>query len=202
MAKNTTIKKSPIKKILLTTTGVIILIIAGYFISLPIRDKLDQARFEKLDTQMQLVFKDIKATSNNSDQWNYKTSCTPNMSGWARTGGYTCTALISMEKPVTTVQEVNNLQAKYYPIIDSFSGFTQKTELDPQLPNDFGKNFVVSSAEKHYIEKQSGIECIYTTAIEQSQETPDNFAYSSKIKNNGKNMMSLNCSDDSRNSWY
>jgi len=208
MAKNTTIKKLPIKKILLIITGVIILIIAVYFISLPIRDKLDQNRFEKLDAQMQLVFKDIKAAANNSDQWNYKTSCTPNMTGWARTGGYTCTALITMEKPVTTVQEINSLQARYYPVIDSFSGFTQKTELNPQLPDDFGKKFVVSSAEKHYIEKKSGVECIYIISLNQSSEDKnksysENFLSGSTINtDNGNISTTLRCREDSRGSWY
>jgi len=203
MTKNTNNKKKLIQKILLITISIIALTIIGYIILIPIRNNLDHNRFEKLNTQTKTVFQKIEIASNNTDEWSYKASCTPNMTGWAKTGGYTCTTSISMEKPVTTVQEVNDLQAKYYPIIDNFDGFIQKTELDPQLPNDFGKNFVVSSAEKRYTEKESKIECSYLLALEQEIETPNNFIHSSTIdSNNGKIRIIIDCADEANKSWY
>jgi hypothetical protein len=205
MNKTITTKKSIIKKILLILTGVIVLTIVGFFASIPLFDKLDQNRFATLDTQIKGIFQKLQSTSSGVDTWKYETICSANMSGWMPTGTYNCTVLILLEKPATSVQEINDLQTKYYPVINSSDTLKQKTDLDPQLPNDFGKEFVISSAEKHYTEVKSGIECRYLISLDQIQidEDTGNVRYGSKIDGGiGNVRISLECSETARSYWY
>lgn len=205
MNKFITTKKSNVKKIILILTGIIVLTIVGFFALIPLFDKLDQNRFIALDTQMQGIFRKLQTVSKNVDTWKYKTVCSANMSGWMPTGNYNCTALISLEKSVKSVQEINNLQAKYYPVIDNNDTLKQKTNLDFQLPNDFGQKFVVSSAEKHYTEAKSGIECNYLIKLDQAKadENTDNSTYGSNIDGPiGSLRLSLRCSETARDHWY
>ncbi|HZJ34482.1 MAG TPA: hypothetical protein VFD55_00500 [Candidatus Angelobacter sp.] len=205
MNKSITTKKSKAKKIILILTGIIVLTIVGFFASIPLFDKLDQNRFETLDAQIQGIFRKLQTASNNVDTWKYETICSANMSGWMPTGSYNCAALISLEKSVKSVQEINDLQAKYYQVIDNNDALEQKTDLDPQLPNDFGKKFVVSSAEKHYTEVKSGIECSYLIKLNQdkAKENTENSAYGSNIDDGiGSLRASLSCSETARGHWY
>lgn len=200
-----TIKESTTKKILLVITCVIVLTVVGFFVSTPIFDKLDQNRFVTLDTQIKSIFQNLQSTSGEIDTWQYGTACSANMSGWMATGTYNCSALISFEKAITSVQEVNNLQAKYYPAIDNSDTLNQETDLDPQLPNDFGKKFAVSSAEKRYTEVKSGVECRYLIKLDQDKanENTENSTYGSKIDNSLGNLrISLRCSETARSDWY
>lgn len=200
-----TIKESPTKKILLVITCVIVLPVVGFFVSIPIFDKLDQDRFATLDTQIKSIFQNLQSTSGETDAWQYETACSTIMSGWMATGTYDCSTLISFEKAITSVQEVNSLQAKYYPAINDSDNLNQKTDLDLQLPNDFGKKFVVSSAEKRFTEVKSGIECRYLIKLDQdkSNENTKNSTYGSKIDNSLGNLrISLRCSETARSDWY
>jgi hypothetical protein len=210
MINNINTNKSPVKKIikvvlliLLAPIILFLLISLWYLVTNPILDKLDHDKFTKLDTQMQEVFQGLKATSNGVDDWKYKAVCSADRSGWMKTGKYHCVTSISTQETVTSVQEINDLQAKYYPVINSSDTLKQKTELDPEMPNDFGKNFVVSSAEKHYTEVKSGILCQYLFELNQANENPENFTYSSEI--NGKTgvaIISLRCEEIARGQWY
>jgi len=205
MNKPITTKKSQAKKIFLILTGIIILIIIGFFASIPVFDKLDQNRFDALDKQMQVIFQKLQTTANNTDTWKYETVCSANMSGWMTTGNYNCTTLISLERSVASIQEIDDLQTKYYPVIDSDNILKQKTDLDFQLPNDFGQKFVISSAEKHYTEVKSGIECSYLIKLNQdkTKENTENSAYGSIIDGGIGNLrISLSCSETARSSWY
>lgn len=193
--------------VILSPILLLILIFAWGYITHTIFDKFDQDRFTKLDTQMQTIFQDLKTVSNGSDAWEYAAVCSANKSGWITTGDYNCITSISMQKTVTSVQEVKNIQEKYYPVINRSTMLTQKTELDPELPGDFGKKFVVSSAEKRYIEKQTGIECRYLIQVGQTEESvneaKDNGEYGSPIVDNiGKATISLRCDETARDHWY
>ena len=214
MSKTISTKKLSVKKIVkiiliipLTLIGLLILYIGFSYATDPIFDRLDHDKFAKLDTQMLGVFKNLKSTSNGVDDWNYSTACDSEMSGDFPTGRYICTALISLQKTVTSAQEVSGLQAKYYPIIDSSDTLRQKTELDLELPGDFGKKFVVSGAEKNYIEKKSGIGCNYLIKLSQEEEQIswklDNNRYGMIIDgNNGKLSIGLSCTEIARDYWY
>jgi hypothetical protein len=144
------------------------LIILWTVVTTPIFDKIDQDKFSTLDTQMQKVYQNLKTASNGVDDWRYRTVCSPNASGWMPDGTYNCIVSISTKKIVTSVDEINNLQAKYYPIVDKSQNLKQKTGLDPEMPNDFGKKFVVSSAEKNYTDVKSGIGCNYSILLYQN----------------------------------
>lgn len=212
MVKKTSASTTPTKKIIkillftpLILIGLIILYVVWIYATAPIFDKLDHDKFIKLDTQMQKVFQDIKTASNGTDDWKYLAVCSANHTGDWPTGDYNCVTSISTQKTVTSVQEINDLQTKYYPVIDGSDMLVQKTELDPESPNDFGKNFVVSSAEKNYVEKKSKIECNYLIKLYQSVENSDltSDAYGFSINNGtGKALVSLRCSETANEPWY
>jgi hypothetical protein len=210
MNKPTNIKKISGKKILkivliiLFSPIVIILLITLFFqIANPIFDKFDKDKFVKLDTQMQSLYQRIKTVSNGVDDWKYMAVCSPNHTGDWPTGDYNCVTSISTVKTATSVDVINNLQAKYYPIIDSSDTLKAKTELDPEFPNDFGKNFVVSSASKDYYESKSKVVCRYLIKLNQSVKYNFNYSYGLDI-NDGIGMItiSLRCEDTARGSWY
>ena len=215
MTKTININKSPIKKatkiiliVLLTPIALIILIIALYFGTKPIFDNLDHDKYNTLNTQMQSLFEKVKTTSNGADEWKYANVCISDRTGWMETGVYHCVTSISTQKTITTVQELNDLQAKYYPVINSSDILTQQTELDPELPSGFGKKFVVSSAEKDYTENKSGVECTYLIKLYQNKRDTNlsyeaNNSYGSEINNGlGNVFVSLRCQGTARNHWY
>jgi hypothetical protein len=209
MNKTISNNKSCTKKILLRISlislGALALLIIGYLVSIPLFDRFDHDRFITLDTQIQTIFQRLKTASDVTDEWEYIKACTAELAGDWPTGHYFCSATISMEKTATSVSEVSALQSKYYPIIDNSSLLEKVTELTPELSNDFGKNFVVSSAEKHYTEIKSGVKCDYLIKLYQSIEDANliSDSYGSKIDNGTGNIrISLSCTDKARNNWY
>ena len=215
MSKTISTKKPSVKKIVkiiliipLILIGLLILYIGFNYATDPIFDRLDHDKFAKLDTQILGVFKNLKSTSNGVDDWNYSTACDSEMSGDFPTGRYICTALISLQKTVTSAQEVSDLQAKYYPIINGSDTLKQKTELDLELPGDFGKKFVVSGAYKRYTEIKSNIDCDYSLDLFQKEKNQnlsykDSMSYGSEINNQtGNAYINLSCTEIARDYWY
>lgn len=198
-----------IKKILLyspvVVLGLVILYMAGSFVSASFFEKSDQDRFVMLDSRMRSLYNQIKSVAGESDDWKYAAVCSEEMSGDFPTGEYNCVTSISMRKTITSVEELNVLHAKYYPVINDSGSLSSKTELDVELPDDFGKNFVVSSAEKRLVEKDSNIECNYLTKLGQGAEdySSEYDSYGSKMLSDiGRITISLRCEDISRGSWY
>ena len=192
--------------IILLSPIVLVLVLFIFFsIVNPIWDKFDRDKFITLDTQMQKVFNDIKTASNGMDEWKDITVCSADYEAWMTTGVYNCVASISTQKDVTSVQEINDLQSKYYPVIDNNNVLKQKNELNPQFPYDFGKNFVVSGAEKDYTELKSGVECRYSLLLYQKENLGNHSpnSYGSKLDNGaGRAIVSIRCQDKARKSWY
>lgn len=198
-----------IKKILLYSPvvvfGLVILYMAGSFVSASFFEKSDQDRFVMLDSRMRSLYNQIKSVAGENDDWKYAAVCSEEMSGDFPTGEYNCVTSISMRKTITSVEELNVLHAKYYPVINDSDSLSSKTELDVELPDDFGKNFVVSSAEKRLVEKDSNIECNYLTKLGQGAEdySSEYDSYGSKMLSDiGRITISLRCEDISRGSWY
>lgn len=194
-----------IKRIILIILAIIVLTIAGFFALIPLVEKLDQNRFETLDKQMQGLFQTLQLASNGTDAWQYEKICKADMAGWAPTGDFICHTLILLEKPITTVNELNDSQSKYYPLLDNSDTLKQETNLDPQLASDFGINFVVSSAEKSYKESKTGISCNYLIKLNQVYDNviTENSSYSSEIDGGTGNLrISLRCDDFARSHWY
>lgn len=205
-------KKSPLKTaiktiliVLITPIVLVVLYLLYVAASNPIYDSFDQQKFKKLDSSMQDMHRTLKTVSDKEEKWQYSKNCDEELSGDWPTGRYFCTALISIVKHISSVQELNALQAKYYPIIDKNSYLEPKDQLDLQFPDDFGKKFVVSSAEKNYIESKSGIDCKYLIKLYQ-KNTPLNLyddAYGSKIiNNNGNAYITFECTAKARKSWF
>lgn len=215
MVKNITSNELTVKrffkiilKIFLILLGGFILYIIGLFATSPLFDKFDHDKFIALDTQMQGVYQQLKATSGGVDDWKYRKVCTEELAGDWPTGVFFCDVTISLDKKATSVADVNNLQAKYYPIINSSDTLRRTTELDLEAPSDFGKNFVVSSAEQRYQETKTGIECDYLIYLYQNTDDSlktyeENVSYGSALNGGiGNLLVSLKCSERARNSWY
>lgn len=203
ISKNSKPKKA--KKIVLISCLVAFTIIISLLVSGPIMDTVDKNRFLMLDSQMQKLYKDVKANADEADAWIYEKGCEPEYSGPWPTGGYFCTAKISLTKTVTTAKELADLQNKYYPIINNSEILKASSELNLQLPNDFGINFVVSSAERRYSENNTKISCIYLNKLYQAINGNDFSAneYGTMITNDaGKININLKCTDKSRSDWY
>lgn len=184
--------------------GLLILYIIAVYATSPIFDKIEQNKYIQLDANMQSLFNKIKSSASSDDNWQYAAVCDDILAGDFPTGQFNCVTSISLQKTITSVDQLNSLQAKYYPIIDGSDTLTTKTELDPELPGDFGKNFVVSSAEKNYTDK-SGIECRYLIKLNQTVEdnlmTDDN--YGTNINEGiGGVIVSLRCDDIAGEAWY
>lgn len=215
MPKKTIKNESIVKKsfritlwLLLGLIGLVIIFIVGTFALSPIFDKFEHDRFITLDNQMQIIYKNLKTAASGSDKWNYDEVCEDKMAGDFPTGQYFCSITISMNKTITSVGELNNLQAKYFPVIDNSKILTKTSDLRLYSPNDFGINFVVSSAFKEYKELKTNIDCKYSTDLYQSTESFDipyhnSESYGSSIYNNLGNFgMRLKCTDLSNNHWY
>jgi hypothetical protein len=212
MPKNKNEIKSPAKrffgiilKIFLILFGALILFIVGVFATAPLFDKIDHDKFITLDSQMQGLYQKLKAASGGVDDWKYETICTAELAGDFPTGQYFCSATVSLDKIATSVDAVNALQDKYYPLINDYDALTSQTNLDLELPNDFGKKFVVSSAEERYRMKSTDIKCDYLLKLGQSIEdinlTTD--SYGSAISNSvGDLDFSLGCTGKARGHWY
>jgi len=185
----------------------LVLVCIWGYVTHPIFDKFDKDRFTTLDAQMLKLFNELKSTSNKSDNLKYSAVCSANHSGWLPTGDYNCITSISTYKNVSSIQEVNTMHDKYYLTINSSAALIQKTDLDPELPGDFGKKFVVSSAEKRYENKQTKIECRYILQLDQIDESIDirldNSQYGSDIVGYiGKLTISFRCDETARDHWY
>lgn len=196
-------KLSKTKKIILTILTVVVLVVIGIFVSVPILDNIDHSNFEKLNKHQTSIYDRLVATSGGLDAWKYLASCIEVYAGSWPTGEFTCSTVISTEKQVSSANELNQLQSKYFNIIDQDPGLQQISELNIQSPQDFGKKFVVSSAEKHYTDRESGVSCKYILALDQLQENTINFTYGTKIMgDNGKVTVTLSCSHTAREAWY
>ena len=207
MIISTSNKRVPVKskKYIYFIVIPILVVVLGMLTYRPILNKIDQDRFKKLDIQMQSLYKSIKESSNKLDDWTYEKSCEPEFSGPWQTGSYYCTTKISTEKLATSAKEVADLQNKYYPIIDGNKILKAKTELDQQLPGDFGINFVISSAKKRYEEESTKIPCTYLNKTYQAYNNVDFYKneYGASFKNNTGNInISITCSSIARKNWY
>lgn len=192
-------------KIFLILLSALILYIVGGFALSPVFDKFDHDKFIDLDTQMQGVYRKLQAASGGADDWKYEKVCNDELAGDWPTGMYFCDVTMSLNKKATSVDDVNNMQAKYYPIINGSNALKKTTELDPESLIDFGKNFVVSSAEQRYKEIKTGVECDYLIKLYQDATDGEYIsnAYGSYISvGSGYVRASLVCSEKARGSWY
>ena len=207
MARNTN-KKSTSKFIKIAFSIPIVLIIitvVWIFVGNPTMDYFDHKKYIKLDKDMQTVFNTIRSQANSGDDWKYKAVCEANKTGEWSTGDYNCVTSISLQKNVSSIDEVNALHSKYYPQINENNLLTQSSELDTNPKTVFGKYFVVGSHEKKYVHDNSGIECTYLAKLYQSIENSDftSEMYGSDItENSGRIILSLRCSNTAHKAWY
>lgn len=214
MSKKTIKNESKSKKFLKITLwiflgiiGIFTLFIIGSIALSPVFSKIEHDRFIALDKQMQIVYKNLKTASNGVDDWKYDKVCTAEMAGAWPTGRYFCKADILMKKTISSVDELNSLQSKYFSIIDQSDKFKMSNDSFVDISEYFGKKFVVSSFETKYKEVKSGISCKYVNILNQKtgpyHVIDDNDLHGSEIINNtGEVSMSLSCIDLSNDYWY
>jgi len=197
-------KLKTISLLLLLTSGIFI---AGIYISDPILDSRDHEKFNNLNTQLNLLVKEITVASDSAETWEYSTSCSPLLSGDWPTGDYNCTALLSTSKTIASLQDFNSLQQKYYPLIDNSEIWRDTPNEELNYTDNFGNNFAVSLAYKKYNENLSNIGCTYTIQLNQTANDNslfiDSDGFGSQIdEGQGKATISLKCNDVARDYWY
>jgi hypothetical protein len=123
--------------------------------------------------------------------------------GFQTTSDYRCGITIIAEVEVSAATQLSSLHEKYYPTVEGSTMLKQETELAKQYPNDFGLNFVVSSAEKHYyVVDDRAIECTYLAKLTQNDEDAG-LQYGTVIAGGvGIVRNSIECDDKARGAWY
>lgn len=169
-------------------------------------DNIDKNKFTTLETQVQNIYKSVKLSAASDEAWINKSACDANTTGgdWPD-GTYNCESYIVMKKDISSLKEVNELQDRYYPIFNNSPELKTETELSLYLPNDFGKKFVVSSAEKKFKEVKSNIACTYILKIAQKYENKEftSDTYSTEIiDNRAVAYLTFRCEETARGSWY
>ena len=159
----------------------------------------EKSRFEKLDRDTTMIFESLKTRSVGSEQWKYTKDCESTTVGWAPESEYLCETQISTDVTVSTVDEVNYLHDKYYPVIEGFNILKATNELDKEFPSQFGISFVVSSAEKKY--ELDNAKCTYLIWLGQANNY-DLQDYGKDIKNHGRAELSFRCTDKAAGNWY
>lgn len=211
MVKNINKKEKNTNKILKILSFSLLLVIClvgifitGIYVFSTVFENYDHNKFIKLDKNMQSLYEQIKSEANEGDDWKYIAVCSKEYTGDFPTGEYNCVTSISMQKQIKSVDDLNELQAKYYPIIDNSEYLKEKSEIKIQLPNDFGINFVVSSAEKRYEENSNNMQCNFINKLNQINDK-DYYSndYGTGINNKiGRVLLSLRCEDIAKKSWY
>jgi hypothetical protein len=182
------------------------LVILWTAVTNPIFDKLDHDKFVTLDTQMRKVYQNLKTASGGTDDWKYRTGCYDTSQNWLSPPDYMCEATISVQKTIASVDELNQIQAKYYPVINTDSNLRQASA-GLKHAFGFGDNFSVSLAYAEFEEKRTNIECTYEINLHQIEKNinyqTNNDDPGSAISNRqGGLRISLSCDESARSPWY
>lgn len=210
MAKNLPKRKHTLRNILLVAAALPVLFILYLLISTlldPVFDQIEKTKFDKLDQQSHTLLDQLKVTSGGLETWMYEAKCEPVLGGFKLVADFICSTKLTAEIPATSADQLNILQDKYYSVIDTSPMLKQSTELDKQLPNDFGKKFVVSSAEKHYtVDGNNSVKCSYIIEIAQPKSPAGmhySDSYGSPIATSvGRIFITFECRDHASSSWY
>lgn len=175
-----------------------------YCIYMPIAKYFDHQKMSMLDSQMQKLYSQIVAVKSDDDNWRYQAVCDNQRTGWANTGKYDCLTSISLEKTVTTAEELQALHEKYYSMIDTSDIIQEKNHLIVSPANKFGKKFVISNEEKNYEEDQTKVECTYILSLEPLVEdfNIDDYYTGSTIDSKGQATLTFQCYKLSLDQWY
>jgi hypothetical protein len=202
---NTIKKRMSRSKVIMIIVIAIVLAPIVYVIGIlaldPVFDSVDKARFETLDKNATALYQSLKSAGN--EDWTYEASCFEEYAGIAD-GRIHCSTNIILDKTISSVNELNMLHNTYFGIIDQAHWLKPTTELDKQLPNEFGVVFNYSTAEKGYeVKNDNRISCRYITSLTQIEETYLNSRYGKPILGeSGLAGLSIECSDIARESWF
>jgi hypothetical protein len=182
---------------------IFILIIIVSTILTSLFDNVDKAKFERLNDESSVMYQQLKRASGGLETWTYKTHCDEWKTGDWPTGEFECMTTIATVVPVTSIAAFVALHEKYYPIIDHMSVLKPINQLDEEYPTDFGKKFVVSSAEKHYdIDGADSVRCDYLGALDQASDDAD-IGYGLEIIGGVAHAnIHISCQGHARGDWY
>ncbi len=179
--------------------ALVVLVVIGSVLLSPVFDSFDKARFEKLDTQSKELYEELVSQSGGAETWTYKTFCDQELSGPWPTGEFICRINMSMRIAVSSLNQVNILEEKYYPTVNSSAMLKSITELDKQRPSDFGVRFVTATAERYYNTRDGSIKCKYFADLSDLKSIEYGVELSSA---NAFLTISIECSDRARGNWF
>ncbi len=197
-------KQTSIFKKILILIGVIVGIpIAALIVLLaiqPVLDGIDHSKFSSLQSQSRLIFNDIKKTSAGVDDWKYEEKCIDSNANFFGPSNYYCSTTAELVQAVGTARQMNDLNDKYYPIIDNSKYLKALDELSKTPPSQFGIDFVISSADKQY-KSSDGYRCTYSAKL--AQPNQQGIGYGKPITGGeGQAILMFDCTNKARGNWY
>jgi hypothetical protein len=212
MNKDLKTNMAQLKKIEKVILIILLIPIALIVISFGFRmvvDKIDHDKFITLDNKMNSLFEKIKDAGGVSDGWTYEKECEPEQSGGGfSTGRYYCKNEIYLRKNVTSIDTLNYYHNKYFPIIDNSDIWDKHKSTALDLTSDFGKKFVVSIAERDYIEEKTSVGCEYSLLLFQIQDNEEYYKFNNTspgspiVNNTGDFYIGIECNEFATQSWY
>ena len=191
--------------ILLSPIAIIIILLIASFVTTSISNHFENRNFISLDRESRSVYEAIRSVAAEDEKWIYNTGCGNNYAGPWADGTYQCVAISYMEKFVSNADEVLRLHEKYYSIINGQNSLVAKSSLEFIHSDTFGKKFVVSSAERVYDNKKTGIYCRYESYLGQEapniQPSSDNYG-SLVLNDRGTITIMLRCEGKTGGTWY
>jgi hypothetical protein len=176
---------------------------ALYFLIIaPVVKNIEQDRFDKLSNNMQNLLVRMQSIAVDSEKLSYEEKCEKQLSGDWPTGKYYCKTIINLEKSVYSASEMEAVKDRYLSMIDSAPYLDAVNEMNISPSESFGKDFVVSSAEKRYA-NDDGFICDFSVNLYKDDGSYTIYK-SGDIINSDEGLFALNiiCSNLSNHDWY
>jgi hypothetical protein len=180
-----------------------VMLLVSFNITGPIADNIDRAKFERVDTFSRGIYDQLVAKSGGTEKWEYSKNCIDSAAGFIGYGTYACEATIITKVKATSVQVLNDLNKKYFGVIDALPSLKLKDSTVFHQSN-FGIKFEVSSKINRYILKnENDILCDYDIALKQKEYDIFKSDYEQPIVGNeGLVTIQISCHGKAVGYWY
>lgn len=178
-------------------------ILLSIYVISPTLEHFDKIKFDNLDSYSRSMFDKLSDASLGAEKWKYTKECVPQHDAWFATGEFMCTTKSRTQTNVTSASGVNNLNDKYFEVVESFSSLKAK-DYAVFYPTTFGVKFQVSSIIKRYVyNSDNGLQCTYEIQLDQPDKDNVYTNYGDDITGNvGQVDISFTCEGIARGNWF
>lgn len=188
-----------------TIVGTIVLYYAVLIAFVPLSNAVDRERWITFEKDMSQLANEVEVVSGGKDVWVYEPSCFDINEGIFASAEYRCAVNMRTEMIVTDAAQIAALHDRYFNVFDTSGSLTSLGSLFKLPLLTFGKEFVVSSADKQYGAKNnSAITCNYIAKLKQLKEVryTDNDLDTPIKTAEGTAYISFSCSGKSQGDWF